>query len=146
MCEKVLRSSSGESSVSSTVVQSSEDFDDSENYEPDVEIEPELPYRTEENRYWNARCPKDLRPNETLPIVYCDMGEGIKHVQKILGLNPDGYFGNNTFNALLDFQAATNLAITGEIDLETWAKIDPLQTGPGIDINGDGLVTPDEFD
>lgn len=105
-----------------------------------------LPYRTERNRYWNALCPKDLRPNETLPIVYCDMGEGVKHIQRLLGNNPDGYFGNNTFNALLDFQARLGLPLTGDIDIETWRAIDPLQTGPGIDINGDGLVTPDEFD
>jgi hypothetical protein len=146
LCEKVLRSSPTENSSVSTSEGLAEGFDEPEEDSSSIITAPELPYRTQGNRYWNALCPKNLRPNEILPIVYCDMGEGIKHVQRILGINPDGYFGNNTFNALLDFQSTEGLPITGDIDIETWVSIDPLQTGPGTDLNNDGLITPDEFD
>lgn len=105
-----------------------------------------IPFATERNEYWNANCPRVLRPNELLPLLKCDKGEGVRRVQMILGVESDGLFGNDTFNALLLFQQANNLPMTGEVDLNTWRLLDPTQSGPGSDYNGDGLVTPDEFD
>lgn len=104
-----------------------------------------LPYETERNAYWNAKCPKTLRPNDILPIVKCDKGEGVRYVQEILGVEADSYFGNDTFNALIDFQSSNGLPLTGTIDEATWMALDPMQSGPGSDLNEDGLVTPDEF-
>jgi len=102
-------------------------------------------YETDRNEYWNAKCPRQLRPNDILPIVKCDKGEGVRYAQGILGVEADSYFGNDTFNALVDFQMANELPITGQIDEATWRALDPAQSGPGADLNADGLVTPDEF-
>ena len=105
-----------------------------------------LPFATERNQYWNANCPKNLRRNDVLPLVKCDRGEGVRRVQELLSIEADGLFGNDTFNALLVFQHGNGLEITGRVDEETWRALDPAQTGPGYDQNGDGLVTPDEFE
>lgn len=104
-----------------------------------------LPYATETSKYWNAKCPATLRRNDYLPLLKCDKGPGVQHAQYFLGVNPDSYYGNDTFNAVIDFQSRNNLPVTGSIDSETWRLLDPDQTGPGSDLNGDGLVTPDEF-
>lgn len=104
-----------------------------------------LPYATDTNKYWNAKCPATLRRNDYLPLLKCDKGPGVRHIQYFLGVNPDSYYGNDTFNAVVDFQSRNNLPVTGNIDAETWRLLDPDQTGPGSDVNGDGLVTPDEF-
>lgn len=104
-----------------------------------------LPYRYDRSQYWNANCPKLLRKNELLPLSLCDQGRGVRRVQKLLGLNVDGSYGNNTHNAVVDFQYENGLVPTGVVDRETWYKLDPAQLGPGFDRNGDGLVTPDEF-
>jgi peptidoglycan hydrolase-like protein with peptidoglycan-binding domain len=104
-----------------------------------------LPYATGTSRYWNAKCPATLRRNDFLPLVKCDKGPGVQHIQQFLGVEADSYFGNDTFNAIVDFQNQNGLPVTGEIDADTWRLLDPNQSGPGSDLNGDGLVTPDEF-
>lgn len=104
-----------------------------------------LPYATERNKYWNAKCPQTLRANDDLPLVKCDKGEGVRRVQQLLGVEADSYFGNDTFNALITFQAQAGLPVTGEVDAATWRALDPMQSGPGTDFNQDGLVTPNEF-
>jgi carboxyl-terminal processing protease len=59
------------------------------------------------------------------PLKYDMMGEQIKNAQimlKGLGLEPgrvDGYFGEQTKNAVSAFQRTNNLAVTGEIDEKT---------------------------
>lgn len=116
-----------------------------DNTEPVSTTSTSLPYATETSKYWNAKCPATLRRNDYLPLVKCDKGPGVQHIQQFLGVNPDSYFGNDTFNAIVDFQSRNNLPITGSIDTQTWRLLDPNQTGPGTDYNGDGLVTPDEF-
>jgi hypothetical protein len=103
------------------------------------------PTENDANKYLRLACPAIYRRNDSLPLVKCDKGPGVKYVQEILGVNPDNYFGNNTINALIQFQKIKGIPSTGVIDLETWRALDPEQTGPGTDINGDGLVTPDEF-
>ena len=104
-----------------------------------------LPYLTTRNRYWNADCPRVMRKNELLPLTICQEGRGVRRVQELLGLDADGYFGNTTHNAVLDFQYSKGLQPTGVVDARTWYELDPNQDGPGSDRNGDGLVTPDEF-
>ena len=86
-----------------------------------------------------------MQKNEFLPLKLCQEGRGVKRVQSLLGLEADGYFGNTTHNALLDFQFAQGLTPTGIVDRQTWYELDRAQGGPGMDYNGDGLVTPDEF-
>jgi peptidoglycan hydrolase-like protein with peptidoglycan-binding domain len=104
-----------------------------------------LPFATETNKYWNAKCPKELRRNDVLPLVKCDRGNGVRRVQELLGIEADGLFGNDTYNALLVFQAENQLEISGEVGAETWFALDPSQLGPGTDKNSDDLITPDEF-
>jgi hypothetical protein len=104
-----------------------------------------LPYLTTRNRYWNADCPRTLRRNEILPLKLCQKGRGVQYVQQLLGVDDDGNFGNTTHNALLDFQYSRGLEPNGIVDSQTWFELDPNQGGPGLDINGDGLITPDEF-
>ena len=104
-----------------------------------------VPYATATNKYWNSDCPQELRANDYLPLVKCDKGDGVTRVQQLLGVEADGLFGNDTFNAILDFQLNNGIAQTGVVDEETWFALDPSQSGPGADTNADGLVTPDEF-
>jgi hypothetical protein len=141
MCTKLLESPSSDS-----MENTDSDQQDSKGGQAEMIPEGALPYRTERNQYWNANCPRDLRLNNSLPLVYCDMGEGVRHMQRLLNINADSYFGNTVFNAVLDFQFENGLPVTGDIDQQTWLAIDPYQTGPGLDWNDDGLVTPNEFD
>ena len=111
----------------------------------EISVKTTLVYAKERNQYWNAKCPKTLTKNEQLPLVMCQKGEGIKLVQLLIGVEADGFFGNDTFNALIDFQVSEGLEPTGVVDEETWFALDRSQSGPGFDENGDGLVTPNEF-
>ena len=129
---------------SSTVVKTFESIPNEET--PDeISVKTTLVYAMERNQYWNAKCPKTLTKNEQLPLVMCQKGEGIKWVQLLVGVEADGLFGNDTFNALVDFQDSEGLEPTGVVDEETWFALDRSQSGPGFDENGDGLVTPNEF-
>lgn len=141
MCVKLLESPSSDS-----IENNNSDQQDSKGVQAEMIPEGALPYRTERNQYWNANCPRYLRLNNSLPLVYCDMGEGVRHMQRLLNINADSYFGNTVFNAVVDFQFENGLPVTGDIDEQTWLAIDPYQTGPGFDWNDDGLVTPNEFD
>lgn len=144
LCANLLNSlttETSEPSAQSTVPNKQVDRDVGANLIPETF----LPYRTERNQYWNAVCPKNLRLNNSLPLVYCDMGEGVRHIQRLLGVNADSYFGNTVFNAVVDFQFENGLPVTGDIDEQTWRLIDVYQTGAGRDLNEDGLITPNEF-
>ena len=89
--------------------------------------------------------------NDVLPLSYCQEGIGIRYAQEILvglgyDIEADSYLGKASVAAIRDFQTANGLKITGTIDLQTWRALDPTQSRfPGSDLNGDGLVTPDEF-
>jgi hypothetical protein len=91
--------------------------------------------------------------NDTLPLEYCEEGRGIMYAQQILvrygyEIEADSYFGPASYAAVRDFQARKGLPVTGRIDTETWRALDPnipQQSFPGTDLNGDGLVTPNEF-
>ncbi|MEY4080853.1 MAG: putative peptidoglycan binding domain [Actinomycetota bacterium] len=89
--------------------------------------------------------------NDFLPLRYCQEGRGIRYAQEILvglgyDIEADSYLGKASVAAIRDFQSVNGLAITGMIDRQTWRALDPTQSRfPGTDLNGDGLVTPDEF-
>jgi hypothetical protein len=90
-------------------------------------------------------------PTSNLPIGRCDKGRGVRSIQKRLiaggaQIELDGYFGTGTVIAVMDFQTAQGLTMSGYVDEKTWKALIPNQTElPGADSNGDGLVTPDEF-
>lgn len=88
--------------------------------------------------------------NENLPLRRCDEGRGVTYVQEALNrlgyeLQPDGYFGNSTRFSVKYFQRLNGIRATGVVDSDTWAKLFAGTTLPGNDLNGDGLVTPNEF-
>lgn len=103
------------------------------------------PYASGTSKYWNAKCPDTLRYNMRLPLLKCDKGPGVQYIQQFLGVEADSFYGNDTFNAVVDFQEQNGLPITGTIDLATWKLLDTSRSAPGSDINGDGFVTPEEF-
>jgi len=90
-------------------------------------------------------------PNSNLPLGRCDKGRGVRSIQKRLiaggaQIDLDGYFGTGTVIAVMDFQTANGLPMSGYVDDKTWKALIPNQTElPGADSNGDGIVTPDEF-
>jgi hypothetical protein len=89
--------------------------------------------------------------NSYLPLGRCDKGRGVRSIQKRLiaggaQIDLDGYFGTGTVIAVMDFQTAKGLPMSGYVDDKTWKALIPNQTElPGADSNGDGIVTPDEF-
>lgn len=86
-----------------------------------------------------------------LPIGPCNKGRGVRSIQKRLvedgaRIDLDGYFGTGTTIAVMDFQTAHGLPMSGYVDEKTWKTLIPNQAElPGSDTNHDGLVTPDEF-
>jgi peptidoglycan hydrolase-like protein with peptidoglycan-binding domain len=52
-------------------------------------------------------------------------GEAVKQVQKLLGLDPDGDFGNNTELAVKKWQKENGLLDDGIIGSATWSKMFP---------------------
>lgn len=89
--------------------------------------------------------------NSYLPLGRCEKGRGVRSIQKRLiaggaQIDLDGYFGTGTAIAVMDFQTSEGLPMSGYVDETTWKALIPNQTElPGADSNGDGLVTPDEF-
>lgn len=88
--------------------------------------------------------------NVFLPLKRCDEGEGVRSVQQVLTrldyqIEPDGYFGDATKFAVQHFQRSKSIRATGQVDAETWAALFQGIGLPGQDLNGDGLVTPNEF-
>ena len=86
--------------------------------------------------------------NEELPLKPCDQGIGIESVQsQLLGagfqVDLDGYYGQGTETAVRQYQAAHGLPVTGIVDFETYKKLGTNYAG--TDMNGDGVITPNEF-
>jgi putative chitinase len=65
-------------------------------------------------------------------------GESVKQIQKLLGLDPDGDFGNNTELAVKKWQKENGLTDDGIIGRMTWAKMFPI-TLPASNFNLAGL-------
>lgn len=55
--------------------------------------------------------------------------EEVKVAQTLLGLNPDGLYGNDTVAAVKLFQQNHELQPTGSVDTFTWEKLDPIAKG-----------------
>ena len=92
----------------------------------------------------------DFSYDETLPLERCSEGRGVSYVQSALNdlgyeLEADGYFGNSTRFAVKYFQRANGIRASGGVDAVTWAKLFEGVGLPGNDLNGDGLVTPNEL-
>ena len=86
------------------------------------------------------------KSNDTLPLEYCDLGLGVSYVQKALGITVDGFFGAETWETLGRFQLKNGLSEFLIVGPETWLRLFPNQNAmPGFDMNGDGLITADEF-
>lgn len=50
-------------------------------------------------------------------------GAEVKAVQKKLGINADGVFGNDTYNAVRNFQGRKKLTVDGVVGPKTWAAL-----------------------
>ena len=94
----------------------------------------------------NCTGPYEFR--DFLPLVACTQGFGVTLMQEALiearyTLEADGYFGQSTADAIQDFQAQNGLDPSGEADVETWGAL--VGERPGYDINGDGVIGPNEI-
>jgi hypothetical protein len=88
--------------------------------------------------------------NESLPIKRCNEGFPVQVIQDALNglgyeLEADGYFGDGTRFAVQHFQRSKDIRASGQVDKDTWRALFEGSGLPGNDLNGDGLVTPDEF-
>lgn len=85
-----------------------------------------------------------------LPLKKCQEGFSIQYLQTFLNelgyeLEVDGYFGSDTTFAVQHFQKANNLRATGIVELDTWRILTMGKALPGRDLNGDGVVAPEEL-
>jgi peptidoglycan hydrolase-like protein with peptidoglycan-binding domain len=85
-----------------------------------------------------------------LPLKKCQEGFSVEYLQTFLNdfayeLEVDGYYGHNTTFAVQHFQRTRNIRATGIVDFETWKSLTEGKTLPGRDLNGDGVVAPDEI-
>ncbi len=69
-------------------------------------------------------------------IWYGSAGDDVSHAQRELGIYADGSFGPLTRQAVIDFQRARGLPVTGAVDAITWAKLDPSTV---VSINGEEM-------
>lgn len=89
------------------------------------------------------------RADYAYPIQICGRGEAVKMAQLVLGctvapgLVPDRYFGPLTWDAVLTYQQAMRLPITGQIDRETWTAMTHGHVY-GTDSNGNGIIDSTE--
>ena len=59
-------------------------------------------------------------------------GDSVRDLQRKLNANgyeldEDGVFGNNTYNAVVDYQRKNNLAVDGVVGDETWGSLEKVQ-------------------
>lgn len=92
----------------------------------------------------------EFRFNFDLPLQLCDEGTPIEYVQGELqasgyDVDFDGYFGIDTQLALKLYQKERGIRATGIVDLATWTEMFKGRMLPGWDLNGDGVITPNEF-
>ena len=98
----------------------------------------------------NEKCTGYFAASE-LPVEKCDQGLAVKLMQARLrtaGYNTsvDGYFGPAMALAIFKFQKDKGLLKSGTIDIATWKALEPDQSKlPGIDANGDGVISPNEL-
>ena len=86
--------------------------------------------------------------NNELPLEPCDQGFGVMKAQEALveagfALDADGYFGQDTYDAVVDYQKENNLEPDGFIGKNTWKQLLPFL--PGFDLNDNGVIDPGEI-
>jgi hypothetical protein len=92
----------------------------------------------------------EFRFNDDLPLQLCDEGLPVESVQGQLqrsgyDIDRDGYFGIDTQLAVKLYQREHGIRATGVVDVATWTEMFKNVILPGWDLNGDGVVTPNEF-
>lgn len=104
--------------------------------------------RLDDSRYTQP-CPDGFEYQFELPIGVCHEGFFVGVVQRSLrstvspDIIDDGYFGESTQLAVLRYQKAEGLPLTGVVDLDTWAAMTPGVPYP--DLDGNGVITPEEY-
>ena len=89
------------------------------------------------------------QPVFTLPIGACESGLSVQTLQGGLSsrgynVDSDGFFGPGTEIAVQQFQRAAGIPITGVVDYATWRLLFAGMLLHGNDLNGDGVITPEE--
>lgn len=92
----------------------------------------------------------EFRFNFDLPLQLCDEGTPVEYVQGELqasgyDVDFDGYFGIDTQLAVKLYQKERGIRATGIVDIATWTEMFKGRTLPGWDLNGDGVIAPNEF-
>lgn len=94
-----------------------------------------------------AGCGDVYEFNDRLPLRPCDEGYGVMLLQEglvALGylIDIDGYYGQDTTDAVQDYQIRNGLSPSGVVEAATWRGI--VGERPGVDLNGDGVIGPNE--
>ena len=93
----------------------------------------------------------EFEENSSLPLERCDFGPAVAVVQSILQADGydvdvvDGYFGDQTLDAVRAFQEEQGVEVDGIVGLQTWSELG-VDEQFGADENGDGVIAPDELD
>jgi hypothetical protein len=92
----------------------------------------------------------DFTPNYVLPLKLCDEGQPVGYVQDALNalgyeLSYDQLFGPGTRFAVQYYQRVNSIRATGEVDFETWKSLFEGVGLPGFDLDGDGVIAPEEL-
>lgn len=93
-------------------------------------------------------CPS-YRFNDQYPIRLCDKGDDVKTIQASLRgagypVTVDGHFGPHTHRAVRAFQDDNELHVDGLVGPLTWRALNASLHSTGSDVDGSGLVDPDE--
>ena len=105
--------------------------------------------KSQQNQLTGKNC-ADFSYAGTLPIRKCSEGLAVEYVQRFLNdlgyeLEVDGYLGSGTEFAVKYFQRENSIRATGLVDIDTWKALLAGTVLPGNDIDGNGVITPEEF-
>lgn len=87
---------------------------------------------------------------DRLPLQLCNEGSAVRWIQLLLDdrnyqVDIDGCFGPGTERAVKQYQNAAGLVPDGVVGEQTWRALTAGIDLPGYDLNGDGMVSPDEI-
>ncbi len=104
---------------------------------------------SQQNQLVGRNC-ADFSYAGTLPLRKCSEGLAVEYVQRFLydlgyELEADGYFGAGTEFAVKYFQRENSIRATGLVDIDTWKALLAGTVLPGNDLDGNGVITPEEF-